>query len=243
MSQALTDAQLLTIWERGLALGPTERALLTLGVADPSLDAAAVRNWSVGRRDARLFELRAATFGAAMRCCVTCPRCCEDSEFDLDMRELCAVERGGDIVIREFDDCHICARMPTSEDLCAIEHIGNMQAAEALLWERCVEIRDQAGQPIAVESIDSQMRVRIEAMLDECDPLLDPGFQVACAECGLNWVAPCDAPHMLWLDLARSARELLAQVDALARAYGWTEEQILGLSCGRRQLYLAMVEG
>jgi hypothetical protein len=31
-------------------------------------------------------------------------------------------------------------------------------------------------------------------------------------------------------------------VDALARAYGWTEDQILGLSRGRRQLYLAMVE-
>ncbi|HEV7606399.1 MAG TPA: hypothetical protein VGO61_03640 [Steroidobacteraceae bacterium] len=243
MSHALTDAQMLTIWERGLVLGPTERALLTLAVAEPSLDAAELRRWPIGRRDARLFELRAATFGPAMRCCVTCPRCQGDSEFDVDVRELCARAGGdGEIVNHDFDACRVHARLPTSEDLCAIEHIADPNRAEALLWERCVEIRDGTGQRIAAEAIDAQLRVRIETLLDERDPLLDPRFQVACAECGLNWVAPCDAPHVLWLDFALSARELLAQVDALARAYGWTEDQILALSRGRRQLYLAMVQ-
>ena len=243
MSQALTDAQLLTIWERGLVLGPTERALLTLAVAEPSLDVAELRSWPIGRRDARLFQLRAATFGSAMRCCVTCPRCHGDSEFDVDLRDLCVrADRDGEVLDHDFDSCRVHARLPTSEDLSAIEHVADLQEAEALLWGRCVEIHDCTGQRIAPEAIDAQLRVRIEAMLDECDPLLDPGFQVACAECGLNWVAPCDAPHVLWLDFARSARELLAQVDALARAYGWTEDQILGLSRGRRQLYLAMVE-
>ena len=243
MSQALTDAQLLTIWERGLALGPTERALLTLAVAHPDCDVDALRALPVGRRDAQLLELRVATFGPAMRCCVTCPRCRGSSEFDLDVSTLCTgVSCSCDVVNDEFEGSHVRARLPTSADLCAIERLGDPQAGEALLWERCIEIRDQAGQRLAAASIDSRLRARIETMLDECDPLLDLGFQVVCAECSLQWIAPCDAPHVLWLDLARSARELLMQVDALARAYGWTEEQILGLSPGRRQLYLAMVE-
>jgi hypothetical protein len=242
MNQALSDAQMLTIWERGLVLGPTERALLTLEVADPSMDRAVLRGWPIGRRDARLFELRAATFGPAMRCCVTCPRCHGDSEFDVDLRRLC-MPAGADVALdHDLGSHRIRARLPTSEDLCAIERLADLQAAESLLWERCVDIRDGAGRRIAAQDVDAQLRMRIESLLDECDPLLDPGFQMTCAECGFGWVAPCDASHMLWLDFARNARELLAQVDALARAYGWTEDQVLGLSRSRRQLYLAMVE-
>ena len=56
MSGALTDAQILTIWERGLALGATERALLLLSVADTECAADEPRSWPLGKRDAKLLE-------------------------------------------------------------------------------------------------------------------------------------------------------------------------------------------
>jgi hypothetical protein len=37
------------------------------------------------------------------------------------------------------------------------------------------------------------------------------------------------------------ARSLLAEVHSLARAYGWTESEILALSPQRRSTYLEMV--
>ena len=36
---------------------------------------------------------------------------------------------------------------------------------------------------------------------------------------------------------------LLRDVDTLARAYGWTEEQVLALGDARRGAYLELVEG
>jgi hypothetical protein len=243
MSQALTDLQLLTIWERGLALGPTERALLTLAVTDPDCDLDAVRGWPVGKRDARLLELRAATFGPGLRCCVVCPNCRAELEFDINVLDLCETTAPGDAALTcEIESWRVQARLPTSIDLQVIEQLNDTAAGEALLWERCVEVLDPAGQRVDCDALEPRLRAQIETLLDQADPLLDPGFQVACTACGHEWIAPCNPAHTTWLDIARCARALLAEVDLLARAYGWTEREILGLSRVRRQLYLSQLE-
>jgi hypothetical protein len=48
---------------------------------------------------------------------------------------------------------------------------------------------------------------------------------------------------LLWDDIEAHAHKLVGEVDALARAYGWTEPEILVLSPQRRATYLAMVQG
>jgi hypothetical protein len=44
----------------------------------------------------------------------------------------------------------------------------------------------------------------------------------------------------LWRELDRAADDLLADVAALARAYGWTQAEALGLSPVRRARYMAL---
>jgi hypothetical protein len=46
---------------------------------------------------------------------------------------------------------------------------------------------------------------------------------------------------MLWMRLQLAAERLLLDVDALARAYGWSEAQVLALPPLRRAAYLQMV--
>ncbi len=50
-----------------------------------------------------------------------------------------------------------------------------------------------------------------------------------------------DVGALLWEELVAQARGLLAEVHVLARAYGWSEAEVLELSRSRRAAYLAMV--
>lgn len=242
MSQALTDAQLLTIWERGLALGPTERALLTLCVADPELQAAEVRAWPLGRRDATLLDVRDATFRQGARFLTQCPHCREQVEFELGADEMRRGTSAQASISIELDGLSIVARAPSSEDALLAERTTSAEEAADLLWHRCVQVSTRGGSPLPLAELDSAARARIESLLDEADPQTDLACGLKCAACGNGWVAPCDVARLLWDEIAAAAREVFDQIAALARAFGWTETQSLRLSRRRRQLYREMLE-
>jgi hypothetical protein len=45
----------------------------------------------------------------------------------------------------------------------------------------------------------------------------------------------------LWTEISVAAQRLLIDVHALARAYGWDQDDILGMSSARRRFYLEVV--
>jgi hypothetical protein len=63
---------------------------------------------------------------------------------------------------------------------------------------------------------------------------------VRCEACGHEGSAQLDAGELLWDEIDARAHALLGEVHQLARAYGWTESEILGLSAARRAAYLSM---
>jgi hypothetical protein len=65
---------------------------------------------------------------------------------------------------------------------------------------------------------------------------------VHCEACGREGVAQVDAGVLLWDEIEARARELLYDVHRLARAYRWSEAEILALSPARRAGYLALVD-
>jgi hypothetical protein len=50
-----------------------------------------------------------------------------------------------------------------------------------------------------------------------------------------------DAGSFFWSELGAWARRLLHEIHSLARAYGWSESEILTLSPARRQAYLELI--
>jgi hypothetical protein len=62
-----------------------------------------------------------------------------------------------------------------------------------------------------------------------------------CPECGAGFDADLDPAAFVWAEVEARARRVLIEVDALARAYGWTEADVLALSESRRAAYLAIV--
>jgi hypothetical protein len=78
-----------------------------------------------------------------------------------------------------------------------------------------------------------------EAALDAVLPGFEPELRFDCPECGERttwWFEP-----MEWI--ARHTGAAFADVDRLARRYGWSEADILALSPARRQLYLGFGDG
>jgi hypothetical protein len=242
MSHALTDAQMLTIWERGLPLRPTERALLTLSIADPLLSVDEARCWPLGRRDARLLEMREATFGGHVRLAADCPSCGASLEIDVRTHDLRSGEASAATVAVDFGDLRVVARHPTSEDLAAAEREECESAAQRLLWQRCVETATSDGCFRAAEVLSAAQREQIETMLEATDPRTDVALDVTCIDCGERWAAPCDLARLTWDEVARGARAIFQEIATLARGFGWTEDEVLRLSRERRAIYCGLLE-
>ncbi len=66
MRPAWTDRDLLDAWEEGLDRSIIRRALALLAAADPEVAPAELARLTIGRRDARLLDLREALSGRAL---------------------------------------------------------------------------------------------------------------------------------------------------------------------------------
>ena len=61
-----------------------------------------------------------------------------------------------------------------------------------------------------------------------------------CAACGHAWQSVFDIAGFFWNEIHVRGRRLLQEIDLLARTYGWTEGEILGMTDQRRSLYVGM---
>ncbi|MFK4188029.1 hypothetical protein ACI2L4_29120, partial [Streptomyces sparsogenes] len=116
-------AELLATWEAGLAHQGPGRALLLHRAARPEAGTDELLSMPVGEREADLYALRRALFGARMQVRVECGACGEDMEFELDAGELDAGGPGarprrGDGPLRvEEGEWTVEFRLPTVADL------------------------------------------------------------------------------------------------------------------------------
>ncbi|MFD0346200.1 hypothetical protein ACFQ0M_09210 [Kitasatospora aburaviensis] len=85
------------------------------------------------------------------------------------------------------------------------------------------------------------VRAAVEAALAAADPQAEALLGLDCPGCGTPWWEPFDLGAFLWADVERIALHTLAEVDTLARAYGWREADILALGRRRRHRYLDLV--
>ncbi len=264
-----SEADLLGLWEEGLVRHPIDRALLLCAWARPDLPADRFAGLPLGVVNAELLRLRAALFGRQVELQLDCGQCGEALEIPLDLARLAeggpasdsgnwdgvvsdsvasgsvVSDRGGpdsfgpDSVgpdsSTEIEVDGFRFRLPTSRDLAMIADELDLQAAARRLLEGCCVARP-AGDPVT-----AQWPARADAALEAADPLADPRLALSCPACGRHLDAVLDPGALLWDDVAAFARDLLGQVHALARAYGWTEPEVLALSPRRRAAYLELI--
>lgn len=243
-AQSLPEATRLDVWERAAGPGPLARDLALLEGAFPEAGRETLAGLGIGRRDAALLEVYRATYGPWLEGVLDCAACGTALELSIDASLLSAGEGpaappGGWTAI-EVEGYELHFRLPDSADLMATAAAGSPDAGRAELTARVLRAwRD--GEPVA--ACDLPPRILGEALeaMSAHDPLAETLVDTTCPSCGATCVALLDAGTFLWARIEADARTLLGEVDTLARAYGWSEREILALGARRRGAYLDLV--
>lgn len=236
----LSAAQLLAAWERGLSETVCRRSLPLLAAAAANSSIEDVARFSVGERDRRLLALRVWTFGSKLASYATCSGCQERLEWTLNAGDLQKEPVPTAVVALEADRYTIEFRVPNTLDLEALGASHDLTAGQGVLLERCVVTARVDGQETSVASLPDSVVAAITKRMAEVDPQAEIDFELHCPACGDSSQILFDIESFFWTELNAWARRILHEVHLLARAYGWSEIEILNLSPWRRQCYLEL---
>jgi hypothetical protein len=184
--------------------------------------------------------LREKTLGPLLQGFAHCPQCRASLEFSLDVAAIRQPEPAAQEYAVSIDDVHVRFRLPNSFDLAAVVGCSGIEAARRLLIERCVLQAQQADQEIPGSLLPDAVIPALAQAVRETDPQADMQFELQCAECGHTWLALLDIVSFFWAEIIALAKRLMLDVHTLARAYGWSETEILAMNAARRQYYLEL---
>jgi hypothetical protein len=240
----LSNHDILTLWETGEHRHDADRALLIAAAGYRDLAWDDLAKLPLGRRDSLIIRLRERMFGDRIPIAVQCPNCRERLEFDTSASELLSCcppnDRPTDIAF-EVAGYHIVARPLDSRDLANLRpDMPRAAARQALVCETVVQA-SLDGATVAPTDLPTQAVTALAEKLVEADPAADLHFALSCPDCRRAWVATFDITAYFWRELSAIARTMLEDVHQLATAYGWREDEILGLSAARRAFYLSRI--
>ena len=166
-------------------------------------------------------------FGVWLDGLARCPRCAVDVELSVPVAELASgMPDATPVEPLVVGELTVPWRLPHDDDLAAC---SGAQDGATIVLQRCA--------PQCPPSLRAELAARIAA----ADPYADITFELVCPECAHAWEAALDVAEFVWAQLRSHAQRLLREVDELARAYGWSEQQIFALSQQRRDSYLELV--
>jgi predicted RNA-binding Zn-ribbon protein involved in translation (DUF1610 family) len=239
----LSAMDLLTLWDSGAGLDSTGRALAVLSACchDPSERLAAL---GIGERDARLLDVYENLFGPKLEAFAECPGCGERLEYELSVLE-CKASRPAadqDSGSLEFSVRGVALRLRhlNSLDLSAASACSDPARARRLLAERSVVGASRDGIAVDPADLPDEAVAEISAHLAQSDPRAESTVDLQCPACGKMMQQLLAIEDFLWSKLSALCKRLLFEVDALARAYGWSEAEILSMSAARRGKYLEL---
>ena len=219
---------------------PIDRALLALSAAFPEHTFDELAGLSLGRRDLLLLQLHQHAFGDRLEAYTECPNCGERLEFALACEFLS--RNGGspqpaskNVTIQGLE---FILRCPDSRDAAAAAASEEPETAKKALLTRCATLVE--GARTSVEQLPETAQAAIATELASLDPHAEILVDLVCPSCGHAWQSVFDILTFVWGEARARARRLIQQVDTLARAYGWSESDILAMSSERRELYVQM---
>jgi len=235
-TRSFSPEKILDLWEAGRQQHELDRALTVLSAAYPGVRRQELADLTIGERDAHLLRLREAVLGAGAAGISECPQCGERVEFPLDTRTLERGE-GSAKTAREIEvnGIRVRFRLPTSRDMAeAVAALDQSRGVRRLI-KRCV-IEPSPPEELPDETVEAVGEAMVKA-----DPQAEIIISLGCPNCGRKWGLLFDIAHFFWTEIAAQAQRLVCEIDVLARAYGWTEREILSLPAQRRRTYLEML--
>jgi len=237
---AACDAStLLSLWERGVSQVDFDRGDVLIEALD--IDGSAPR--TLGERTIRLLNVHTRLFGPRVDLLSHCPSCGSDAQFSADCATLASQLPVPDSSAPhqvDVDGLAIAFRLPTRADVVAAAREPTDDAFARRLLEACVVACTRDGAAVPSDEWPSSMFDALSARIEALDPGASISFALTCPACTSAWRAPLDCGQLLWQKVQLAAERLLLDIDTLARAYGWTESDVLRLSPVRRAAYVQM---
>ena len=238
----LSVAQLLDAWEKGLSEPVCRRLFPVLAAAYLDCSPDELAALSIGERDRRLLTLRASAFGPQLASVAGCSQCGEVLEWEIETVDFLMekpAESPGELSM-DVDNYHVRFRLPNTMDLASISNYQDASSARGRLLENCISDTQYKGAQVSPSALPVSVTTEIVKRMAEADPQADLEVDLSCPSCGEQWQAKFDIESFFWTELSAWAQRILLEVHSLARAYGWSESDILNLSPWRRQFYLGM---
>lgn len=189
----------------------------------------------LGTRDTALIELRIATFGMSLTTVANCAGCDTEIEADFELDALRSI--GSDVVVSEFDVTTTAGerrfRVPTTYDVIAAAAAPD---PGRVIAERCAIGIDPGERPLA----DADVRTISDA-LAAASPIIDVTIEMTCVDCGRASDRTLDIVAVLSDELDAHCQRVIHDVIVLARAFGWSETDVLSIPPRRRHRYLDVV--
>jgi hypothetical protein len=231
-----------------------ETALLLRAVAEidgSTPDADAVNALTLGDRNRLVFAALAATYGVPESLVTRCPGTGCGAPVDLPLDSAffigarcprAASEEHRIVAAIDGRQIGIRFRVPTGHDVAAsvLEARDDPSRAARRLLERCLLGVDGAG-AAEIDRHRDTIAMAVESAMEMLDPMAEVVLQTRCPECGGPVIGNLD-PLSLIVEAMDRHGGILPEIDRLARAYHWSEADILALPATRRRHYLALIE-
>jgi hypothetical protein len=239
----LSVREMIRVWEGGDSRSPVDQALLLLKAGGMEGSLSDLAKLHVAERDRRLLQLREGTFGPRLSCSVDCPFCSEDLAFELETRQILEPPLQGqtETFTGGTDQLTVHFRLPNSEDLVDGLRAASPEEARRRILKRCLLSARKSGAELPFDDLSSDDVDKLSTLMGNSDPQAETRFGVECLACRKTWQVMFDITAFFWKEISVRARRALSEVHVLAYAYGWNEEEILGMSAARREFYLQMV--
>lgn len=251
--RTLSVSEIVALWERAAREHTLVRILHVLGAncaehvqapVPDEPDYAELARLDLGERNRRLMRSYAESFSSRLECESSCPQCNELFEFTMDLQRILAETSGDERLFQtETGGFTVRFRLPNTLDLMAVARSGDAVLGRAILFERCIVEAGRDGRPVKTSDLPASVMDHVAEQMSVCDPLAETRIRLECPECGATWRVMIDIAELLWSKIAARAKETVRAVHTLARAYAWSEADILAMSDTRRALYLSMVDG
>ncbi|MFI1506083.1 hypothetical protein [Streptomyces sp. NPDC020597] len=245
MTHRLTEANVLEVWEGGLGTTAAARSLLLASLAAP--DGEDVADLPLSTLNRLLLELRRTAFGDLLPCTADCPACGDSLDVTVAATELrppsqSAAEHGAEgptpvTATLTTGGMTVTFRALTGGDVHAVDPAAPL--ARRTLLRRCVV--DVSPPP--VDDMPDEILEQVAGRLAQLDPGADTVLALTCPQCAHRWEAALDLADHLWAEVCGYAHRLMHEVHTLARAYGWSEADVLAISPQRRRFYLEASAG
>jgi hypothetical protein len=242
-TRALGGRDLLGLWERGAGLHPIDAALDALAAADPGRARDEFASLPLGVRDASLLRLRQATLGDRLEASDECPACRARVEVALSVEE--ALESASpppSSWVLQADGQTLTLRALDSGDAASAAAAADAEAARAILVDRAMADPARADNAPSGVVPDAVAHAIGQSILEH-DTFAELLIDFECPQCEHSWTNVLDVAAFVTSELQARAQRLLLDIDQLARAYGWTEADVLALSEARRGAYVRMTQG